>query len=64
MIHIDGLYKESITSIEIISLDGKILLTIQDQFNNINLNQLNSGLYIIRITLIDGTSSQAKVFKL
>jgi len=64
LIHIDGLYKESITSIEIISLDGKILLTIQDQFNNINLNQLNSGLYIIRITLIDGTSSQAKVFKL
>ncbi|EDM45444.1 hypothetical protein SCB49_06542 [unidentified eubacterium SCB49] len=50
----------SLTSIEIVSLQGKVLATFTDALEQINLSHLSSGVYFIR--LISGENSVVKKF--
>ncbi|GAA4152087.1 hypothetical protein GCM10022217_06580 [Chryseobacterium ginsenosidimutans] len=53
--------KEKVIKIEIYSIDGKLLKTVQE--NNSNVSELLKGIYIAKITLENGKSITKKIIK-
>lgn len=53
--------KENIASVEIIGLSGQKLMTSNEK--QINVSHLNKGIYIVKITTVDGKTETKKLIK-
>jgi len=60
---IEGLDSKNISGISIFSIDGKLIKTIQQSQLNIDIADLNAGIYIVKIETKDGQSGVAKFIK-
>ena len=56
LIHIEG--DININQVDIYTLAGKVALSVEDNFENINISNLNSGMYIIKIQTSQGFKSE------
>jgi hypothetical protein len=48
-LNINGLENRKVSNIQVVNLDGKIVKTLNNNFNTIDISNLSSGLYIIKI---------------
>jgi len=55
--------KTSISQIQIMDLSGKVVRTINSQFNQIDISELNSGIYMVNVFSSDGGSTNSKFVK-
>jgi len=60
---IEGLDSKYISGISIFSIDGKLMKTIQQSQLNIDIADLNAGIYIVKIETNNGQSGVAKFIK-
>jgi hypothetical protein len=55
---------EDINQINIYQIDGKLIKSIQNDFDNVSLKEFQSGIYLIKITLSNGVSVSRKIVKI
>lgn len=53
----------NISSIAIYQCDGKLIKNIESNFNSISLSDFQNGLYLLKFTMNDGTSTTKKIVK-
>jgi hypothetical protein len=53
-----------ISQVLLIDINGKLFKTINNQFNNINISDLNSGVYFVKIISKEGLISNSKFVKI
>lgn len=55
---------EDFNQINIYQIDGKLIKTIQNDFDNVSLKEFQSGIYLIKITFSNGVSATRKIVKI
>jgi hypothetical protein len=55
---------EDFKQIDIYQIDGKLIKSIQNDFENISMNEFQSGIYLLKINLTNGFSVSRKVVKI
>ena len=54
---------KKISQIQIMDMNGKIIKTVVNQFNTIDVSQFNSGIYLVKVSSEDGLISNSKFVK-
>ena len=52
-----------ISKVDVYSITGKLLLSVDGNLNEINLENLDSGMYFVKITTQDGNNQSFKIIK-
>lgn len=63
IVHLTGEYAANISSIAIYQCDGKLIKNLETNLNSISLSELQNGLYLLKFTMNDGTSTTKKIVK-
>jgi hypothetical protein len=62
-VHLTDDLVNNVSSISIYQCDGKLIKNIESNFNSISLNEFQNGLYLLKFTMTDGTSTTKKIVK-
>ena len=57
-------FVENINTIDIYQCDGKLIKSIESNFDSISLSEFQSGIYLLKFTLNNGTSTIKKIIKI
>lgn len=63
-IHLTGDYAVNIRSVAVYQCDGKLIRNIESSFDSISMDQFQSGIYLFKFTMNNGTSTTRKIVKI
>lgn len=64
IVHLTGDLVEDISTIDIYQFDGKLIKTMKYSQNPISLNEFQNGVYLLKITSTNGTSTCKRIVKI
>lgn len=60
---IESLEQSNCQSVELYSIDGRIVKSLTSNFETIDITNLNTGIYIIKVMMLDGREAVEKIIK-
>ena len=64
VVHLTTDFVDSISSVDIYQYDGKLIKSIESNFDSISLGEFQNGIYLLKFTMNKGTSTTKKIVKL